>query len=133
MALCFLSKSASESEYLFFFSFHCLRIWYQCSCIDICSFNPVDSFIWFELYGSPSDRDVDLIGSVRTSSCYCKTHSGSSMLLLLAIIMKIEFVNRLYRRGMLWDDWALSIHLICRFVHHPLCYFSLCITGHAFV
>ncbi|KDP40456.1 hypothetical protein JCGZ_24455 [Jatropha curcas] len=26
-------------------------------------FNPVDSFIWFELYGSPSDRDVDLIGS----------------------------------------------------------------------
>ncbi|CAG7891351.1 unnamed protein product, partial [Brassica rapa] len=27
-------------------------------------FNPVDSFIWFELYGSPSDRDVDLIGSV---------------------------------------------------------------------
>ncbi|KAH0895539.1 hypothetical protein HID58_045107, partial [Brassica napus] len=27
-------------------------------------FNPVDSFIWFELYGPPSDRDVDLIGSV---------------------------------------------------------------------
>ncbi|XP_062159906.1 uncharacterized protein LOC133867209 [Alnus glutinosa] len=27
-------------------------------------FNPLDSFIWFELYGSPSDRDVDLIGSV---------------------------------------------------------------------
>ncbi|XP_021901178.1 uncharacterized protein LOC110817080 isoform X2 [Carica papaya] len=27
-------------------------------------FNPVDSCIWFELYGSPSDRDVDLIGSV---------------------------------------------------------------------
>lgn len=27
-------------------------------------FNPVDSYIWFELYGSPSDRDVDLIGSV---------------------------------------------------------------------
>ncbi|KAF2312327.1 hypothetical protein GH714_034258 [Hevea brasiliensis] len=26
-------------------------------------FNPVDSYIWFELYGSPSDRDVDLIGS----------------------------------------------------------------------
>lgn len=28
------------------------------------SFNPVDSYIWFELYGSPTDRDVDLIGSV---------------------------------------------------------------------
>ncbi|GAV60049.1 DUF3531 domain-containing protein [Cephalotus follicularis] len=27
-------------------------------------FNPIDSYIWFELYGSPSDRDVDLIGSV---------------------------------------------------------------------
>ncbi|KAF6162916.1 hypothetical protein GIB67_021065 [Kingdonia uniflora] len=27
-------------------------------------FNPLDSHIWFELYGSPSDRDVDLIGSV---------------------------------------------------------------------
>ncbi|KAK9098918.1 hypothetical protein Syun_025963 [Stephania yunnanensis] len=27
-------------------------------------FNPLDSYIWIELYGSPSDRDVDLIGSV---------------------------------------------------------------------
>ncbi|KAL3635070.1 hypothetical protein CASFOL_022124 [Castilleja foliolosa] len=27
-------------------------------------FNPLDSCIWFELYGSPSDRDVDLLGSV---------------------------------------------------------------------
>ncbi|KAK2365446.1 hypothetical protein QL285_078948 [Trifolium repens] len=27
-------------------------------------FNPLDSFIWFEFYGSPSDRDVNLIGSV---------------------------------------------------------------------
>ncbi|XP_022139316.1 uncharacterized protein LOC111010260 isoform X2 [Momordica charantia] len=27
-------------------------------------FNPLDSYIWFELIGSPSDRDVDLIGSV---------------------------------------------------------------------
>ncbi|KAF9611206.1 hypothetical protein IFM89_027520 [Coptis chinensis] len=27
-------------------------------------FNPIDSYIWFELYGSPTDRDVDLIGSV---------------------------------------------------------------------
>ncbi|KAK1556782.1 hypothetical protein Q3G72_023699 [Acer saccharum] len=27
-------------------------------------FNPLDSFIWFELYGSPADRDVDLIGSI---------------------------------------------------------------------
>ncbi|KAF8021789.1 hypothetical protein BT93_G2045 [Corymbia citriodora subsp. variegata] len=27
-------------------------------------FNPGESYIWFELYGSPSDRDVDLIGSV---------------------------------------------------------------------
>ncbi|PON87762.1 hypothetical protein TorRG33x02_164570 [Trema orientale] len=27
-------------------------------------FNPIDSYIWFELYGAPSDRDVDLIGSV---------------------------------------------------------------------
>ncbi|KAL0388120.1 UNVERIFIED_CONTAM: hypothetical protein Sradi_2693800 [Sesamum radiatum] len=27
-------------------------------------FNPLDSYIWFELYGSPSDRDVDLLGSV---------------------------------------------------------------------
>lgn len=27
-------------------------------------FNPLDSYIWFELFGSPSDRDVDIIGSV---------------------------------------------------------------------
>ncbi|KAL8048953.1 hypothetical protein ABFX02_07G101400 [Erythranthe guttata] len=27
-------------------------------------FNPLDSYIWFELYGSPSDRDVDLLGSI---------------------------------------------------------------------
>ncbi|CAJ2665242.1 unnamed protein product [Trifolium pratense] len=27
-------------------------------------FNPLDSYIWFEFYGSPSDRDVYLIGSV---------------------------------------------------------------------
>ncbi|KAJ4974605.1 hypothetical protein NE237_007779 [Protea cynaroides] len=27
-------------------------------------FNPIDSYVWFELYGSPSDRDVDLIGGV---------------------------------------------------------------------
>lgn len=27
-------------------------------------FNPLDSYIWFEFFGSPSDRDVDLFGSV---------------------------------------------------------------------
>ncbi|MED6143179.1 hypothetical protein PIB30_004269 [Stylosanthes scabra] len=27
-------------------------------------FNPTDSHIWFELYGSPSDKDVNLLGSV---------------------------------------------------------------------
>lgn len=27
-------------------------------------FNPVGSYIWFQLYGSPSDRDVDLLGHV---------------------------------------------------------------------
>ncbi|KAL2335781.1 hypothetical protein Fmac_016994 [Flemingia macrophylla] len=27
-------------------------------------FNPLDSYIWFELFGSPSDQDVDLIGNV---------------------------------------------------------------------
>ncbi|XP_057961974.1 uncharacterized protein LOC131153582 isoform X1 [Malania oleifera] len=27
-------------------------------------FNPIDSYIWFELLGSPSDRDVDFLGSV---------------------------------------------------------------------
>ncbi|MCD9643463.1 hypothetical protein HAX54_030970 [Datura stramonium] len=27
-------------------------------------FNPLDSYIWFELYGSPSDRDVNILGSV---------------------------------------------------------------------
>ncbi|XP_020576373.1 uncharacterized protein LOC110021972 isoform X2 [Phalaenopsis equestris] len=27
-------------------------------------FNPTDSFIWFELYSAPSDRDLDLLGSV---------------------------------------------------------------------
>ncbi|GLT29206.1 hypothetical protein SLA2020_040870 [Shorea laevis] len=27
-------------------------------------FNPLDSYIWFELYGSPSNQEVDLLGSV---------------------------------------------------------------------
>ncbi|XP_050386999.1 uncharacterized protein LOC126803249 [Argentina anserina] len=27
-------------------------------------FNPLDSYIWFEFFGPPSDRDVDLFGSV---------------------------------------------------------------------
>uniref|UniRef100_A0A7C9CI06 DNA-directed RNA polymerase n=1 Tax=Opuntia streptacantha TaxID=393608 RepID=A0A7C9CI06_OPUST len=27
-------------------------------------FNPLDSYIWVELFGSPTDRDVDLFGSV---------------------------------------------------------------------
>ncbi|KAF3673294.1 putative mitochondrial aspartate-glutamate transporter AGC1-like [Capsicum annuum] len=27
-------------------------------------FNPLDAYIWFELYGSPSDRDVNILGSV---------------------------------------------------------------------
>ncbi|KAF5737856.1 hypothetical protein HS088_TW13G00747 [Tripterygium wilfordii] len=27
-------------------------------------FNPLDSYIWFELLGSPTDQDVDIIGSV---------------------------------------------------------------------
>jgi len=59
---------------------HCIRLWLGgllfsiCSRITLiiifhgmplaCSFNPLDSYIWFELYGSPSDRDVTLIGSV---------------------------------------------------------------------
>ncbi|KAK9130897.1 hypothetical protein Sjap_011384 [Stephania japonica] len=32
--------------------------------VNFRDFNPLDSYIWIELYGSPSDRDVDLIGSV---------------------------------------------------------------------
>ncbi|KAL5542971.1 hypothetical protein UlMin_010681 [Ulmus minor] len=39
-------------------------------------FNPLDSHIWFELYGSPSDRDVDLIGSV-IQSWYVMGRLGS--------------------------------------------------------
>ncbi|XP_066163288.1 uncharacterized protein [Oryza sativa Japonica Group] len=27
-------------------------------------FNPLNSFIWFELFGEPTDRDVDLLGGV---------------------------------------------------------------------
>ncbi|KAG0460823.1 hypothetical protein HPP92_021120 [Vanilla planifolia] len=27
-------------------------------------FNPTDSFVWFELYSPPSDRDVEMLGSV---------------------------------------------------------------------
>ncbi|PWA47609.1 hypothetical protein CTI12_AA496580 [Artemisia annua] len=32
--------------------------------VQVMSFSPVGSNIWFKLYGPPSDRDVDLIGSV---------------------------------------------------------------------
>uniref|UniRef100_A0A9I9D1P9 Uncharacterized protein n=1 Tax=Cucumis melo TaxID=3656 RepID=A0A9I9D1P9_CUCME len=32
--------------------------------LESSSFNPLDSYIWFELIGSPTDRDVDLIGSI---------------------------------------------------------------------
>jgi hypothetical protein len=30
-----------------------------------CSFNPLNAFIWFELFGEPTDRDVDLLGGVK--------------------------------------------------------------------
>ncbi|KAF9587947.1 hypothetical protein IFM89_006272 [Coptis chinensis] len=45
----FLSKSKTGSVLAFKVSFR--------------DFNPIDSYIWFELYGSPTDHDVDLIGS----------------------------------------------------------------------
>ncbi|XP_042486288.1 uncharacterized protein LOC122066532 [Macadamia integrifolia] len=32
--------------------------------VNFRDFNPIDSYVWFELYGSPSDRDVDFIGTV---------------------------------------------------------------------
>ncbi|XP_020693501.1 uncharacterized protein LOC110107570 [Dendrobium catenatum] len=32
--------------------------------VNFRDFNPTDSFIWFELYSAPSDRDLDLLGSV---------------------------------------------------------------------
>lgn len=62
-----LSKSPSESIIPFLFShyinnamdpsFHVIFYYSY-------SFNPLDSYIWFELFGSPSDRDVNLIGNV---------------------------------------------------------------------
>lgn len=49
-------------------SFYLLRFcWDTCHSLHlfwIGSFNPLDSYIWFELYGSPSDRDVNILGSV---------------------------------------------------------------------
>ncbi|TVU27611.1 hypothetical protein EJB05_19105 [Eragrostis curvula] len=30
----------------------------------VSAFNPLSSFIWFELFGEPTDRDVDLLGGV---------------------------------------------------------------------
>ncbi|XP_057490347.1 uncharacterized protein LOC130776215 isoform X1 [Actinidia eriantha] len=39
-------------------------------------FNPSDSYIWFQLYGSPSDRDVNLLGSV-IQSWYVMGRLGS--------------------------------------------------------
>lgn len=112
-------KTTSESHSIYY-------VTNKYSYFDNCSFNPVDSFIWFELYGTPSDRDVDLIGSVSNSSS-CKTPCLTVMTqcffhLFILTTIKLEFVNRLYRHGMLWGDWALSIHPTCRFVHHPFCF-----------
>ncbi|CAL1390215.1 unnamed protein product [Linum trigynum] len=39
-------------------------------------FNPIDSYIWFEFLGSPTDRDVDLFGSV-VQSWYVMGRLGS--------------------------------------------------------
>lgn len=39
-------------------------------------FNPLDSYIWFELYGSPSDQEVNLIGSA-IQSWYVMGRSGA--------------------------------------------------------
>lgn len=138
LVLCFLSKLTSESEILFFFYLlHCFTLvsafyhsinysplYDHYSYFDNCSFNPVDSFIWFELYGTPSDRDVDLIGSVRKLSSQMllqnvESYCDDSMILPF-LSFDHEFVNRLYRHGMLWGGWALSIHPTCRFIHHPL-------------
>ncbi|XP_060960462.1 uncharacterized protein LOC115722742 isoform X3 [Cannabis sativa] len=55
-------------------------------------FNPIDSYIWFELYGSPTDRDVDIIGSV-IRSWYVLGRLGSfnsSNLQLKALLICID-------------------------------------------
>jgi hypothetical protein len=31
---------------------------------DCCSFDPTDSYIWLELYSAPSEKDIEIIGSV---------------------------------------------------------------------
>lgn len=46
--------------FLWLFSFIPFFDWF----LNLVSFNPLDSYIWVELFGSPSDRDVDLFGSV---------------------------------------------------------------------
>ncbi|KAH7415933.1 hypothetical protein KP509_14G067200 [Ceratopteris richardii] len=32
--------------------------------VSFCDFDPTDSYVWMELYSSPSEKDIDIIGSV---------------------------------------------------------------------
>ncbi|KAJ3689180.1 hypothetical protein LUZ61_018344 [Rhynchospora tenuis] len=58
-------------------------------------FNPLGSHIWIELYGEPSDRDVDLLGSV-IQSWYVMGRLGAFNSSNLQLINKAMSHNPLY-------------------------------------
>ncbi|XP_075656941.1 myosin-15-like isoform X2 [Castanea sativa] len=82
-------------------------------------FNPLDSYVWFELYGAPSDWDVDLIGGV-IQSWYVMGRLGAFNSANLQVIHQkpkktlkeitndlcpVLSIQQLYRIStMYWDD-----------------------------
>ncbi|XP_040996754.1 uncharacterized protein LOC121242842 [Juglans microcarpa x Juglans regia] len=72
-------------------------------------FNPLDSFIWFELYGPPSDRDVDLIGSV-IQSWYVMGRLGAFNSANLQLANSSMEYNPLYDSKKGFDVMPSSFH-----------------------
>ncbi|KAG5084620.1 hypothetical protein JHK82_052017 [Glycine max] len=75
-------------------------------------FNPLDSYIWFELFGSPSDRDVNLIGNV-IQSWYVMGRLGAFNSSNLQSVRK-PLCDGLfsYARHVSQSSWASCINLM---------------------
>nr|GEZ78506.1 hypothetical protein [Tanacetum cinerariifolium] len=64
--------------------------------LDMSRFSPIGSNIWFKLYGPPSDRDVDLIGTV-IQSWYVMgrlgAYNSSNLQELADHVVEVNFQN----------------------------------------
>lgn len=72
-------------------------------------FNPLDSYIWVELFGSPSDRDVDIFGSV-IQAWYVMGRLGAFNSLNLQLASSSMEYNPLYDADKAFKVMPSSFH-----------------------